>query len=229
ACDGAGACVVGPSVACPSRDCAGPMCASPCTSDADCARPTWCDTATGACTPDLPNGDPCGRAGMCLSDLCIDGVCCGELCTGTCRSCTVPGSEGECAFIPVGTDPDDECPGVLACDVDGKCESFDAGRVSLDASVPARDAAYVEPADASRPDAGPVDSTRDAGRFDPDALFLQFDASGPPPDSGPIDASLMPPARTAGACVCRAGGASRRPMAALTLLALGLLLLYRRR
>lgn len=71
------------------------------------------------------NGMPCVNTNQCLS-YCVDGVCCGNICSGTCQSCSAAkkggGVDGACRPIAAGTDPDGECsPG--ACNGAGQCSS----------------------------------------------------------------------------------------------------------
>ncbi len=55
-------------------------------------------------------GASCGGAAECLSDFCIDGVCCDTACNGACGACTVPSSVGICTSA---------C-GNFACSADSK-------------------------------------------------------------------------------------------------------------
>ncbi|GAB4202678.1 MAG: hypothetical protein OHK0013_16160 [Sandaracinaceae bacterium] len=202
ACNAAGTCEVGATTPCPSGECDGPVCRGPCLSDADCTRPTFCDA--GRCVPDLPNGEDCTRRGMCISELCVDGVCCESACAGVCESCGIPGRLGECAPYAAGTDPEGECPGMLMCDGSGKCEmdTIDAGRPGdVDAGPPPTDA----------------DVTSDAAVASPDAAVPDADAAGP--DVGSFDASAEAdaslgedsgrriPGLAGGACQCSVLGA----------------------
>jgi hypothetical protein len=70
------------------------------------------------------NGIPCTTAAECLSSYCVDGVCCGAGCTGTCMACTAAktgsGNDGGCGFIAAGIDPDGECA-PTTCDGAGSC------------------------------------------------------------------------------------------------------------
>jgi hypothetical protein len=75
----------------------------------DCTGGQVCD-GNGACVPG-PNGATCAMAAECMSNFCVDGVCCNEACGGTCRACDLNGTEGTCGFVPDGTDPDNECQG----------------------------------------------------------------------------------------------------------------------
>ena len=67
------------------------------------ANGTWGvgDTCAGGCqvgTGD-PNGSPCTAAADCLSDNCVDGVCCNTDCNGLNEACTLPGQVGTCASV----------------------------------------------------------------------------------------------------------------------------------
>ncbi len=69
-----------------------------------------CD-GKGACR--FYNGVACSQSGKCLSKFCVDGVCCGNACTGTCQACTAAkkgsGYDGVCESIEATRDPDNEC------------------------------------------------------------------------------------------------------------------------
>jgi hypothetical protein len=60
----------------------------------------------------VPLGTACTSASTCPANaFCVDGVCCGEACTGQCQACDVPGSAGTCVTIagpPAGMRP--ACP-----------------------------------------------------------------------------------------------------------------------
>ena len=47
-------------------------------------------------------------------------------CTGTCRSCALPGSAGACTAVPNGQDPLGQCADALGatCGTDGFCDGF---------------------------------------------------------------------------------------------------------
>lgn len=78
----------------------------------------------------LSNGQACSSAGQCRSNFCVDGVCCGDSCSGLCVACNVPGSLGTCVPIAAGQDPGDECQLLPAatCGLDGFCDGRGACR-----------------------------------------------------------------------------------------------------
>ena len=87
-------------------------CSTSCTSDNGCDASAHCSGNPGTCMPDSWPGGYCNNNTDCLSGFCIDHVCCATDCQGACRACNLPGKEGTCSYIPVGQDPDGECPGV---------------------------------------------------------------------------------------------------------------------
>ena len=111
---------------CTSGYCAGTTCAA-CTLDTQCPGTSFCDLATGKCTPDKSNGNPCGGDGQCVSGHCSDNLCCDQACNGTCQACSGAkkgtGVNGTCGAIILGLDPDNECPGIYACGGAGACQS----------------------------------------------------------------------------------------------------------
>lgn len=94
-----------------------------------------CDTGLGA---------KCSSDDSCMSGHCVDGVCCNESCTGECKSCNNPGSEGTCSNIPrlrpdpvytdpVFLDPAAKCDTVALCNGAGKCLKLKAKGCNVDA------------------------------------------------------------------------------------------------
>ena len=74
----------------------------------------------------LPVGEPCSDPAECVSEHCVDGVCCSDEC-GDCMTCAASGEEGTCTPIPQGENPDEVCgtasePCTGWCDGDGNCE-----------------------------------------------------------------------------------------------------------
>jgi hypothetical protein len=74
-----------------------------------------------------PNGAGCSPANAagCMSNNCVDGVCCAQTaaeCNGMCRACNVPGMFGTCNNVPTGA-PDDTCASDQACDATQHCKA----------------------------------------------------------------------------------------------------------
>jgi hypothetical protein len=81
-----------------------------------------CDGQTdeGAC----PIGTACSTGVICTSGACADGFCCTSPCSPPCMACSAAktgGTNGTCAFIPAGTDPDNECFLPQNCNGAGSC------------------------------------------------------------------------------------------------------------
>jgi hypothetical protein len=118
-CDGAGRCLTPEPIQCRPYACAASdRCASACADDSLCLSGYFCQAPE--CVPILAAGEACQRAAQCQTGLCIDGVCCQDLCDGFCRRCDIEGSRGQCADVPAGEDPDAECEGGGACG--GACD-----------------------------------------------------------------------------------------------------------
>ena len=122
----AGTCVPTTQEACGLAVCdADTGCRRSCTGDGDCIAHSFCATG-GICMPQRANGAACAAGHDCLSGYCVDGVCCDNACTGLCVSCrgseTGRQTDGACADVVDGTDPENECtPGATACGLDGFC------------------------------------------------------------------------------------------------------------
>jgi len=128
-CDGDGACVAPAAQSCAPFTCgSNAKCIVICAGDADCVAPTSCNA--GSCGK-KPIGATCGNAAECNSGFCEEGICCGTACTGTCRSCALPGSMGTCTAVPDGQDPLGQCADALAttCGTDGFCDGKGACRL----------------------------------------------------------------------------------------------------
>ena len=76
----------------------------------------------------------CTTADECGLGFCVDGVCCGSACTGTCQACNLPGSVGNCTPVPMDQDPNTECPVELnsPCGRAGGCDGAGACRLQPD-------------------------------------------------------------------------------------------------
>lgn len=121
-CDGRGACVPSFGQPCDPYMCGTTgQCRTTCNTDADCKAGSVC---TNNSCGKAPLGATCGSDDDCNSNLCQQGVCCATACTGTCRSCAVPGSLGTCTNVPAGVDPLGQCAdsGAATCGTDGTCD-----------------------------------------------------------------------------------------------------------
>jgi hypothetical protein len=90
------------------------------------------------------NGDPCQLDGDCTSQHCVENVCCGGACTGSCTSCrkTATGmDDGTCANVGAGkADPKSQCAAGPSkqcgndgfCDGSGACEKWDTTTTCAD-------------------------------------------------------------------------------------------------
>ncbi|MBW2458034.1 MAG: hypothetical protein JRI68_26250 [Deltaproteobacteria bacterium] len=96
-----------------------------CLTEQDCTEPgdqcisNWCGDPTGAV------GDPCDTPADCLNGNCPqdDKICCDFACDSPCVACTAAktcGTDGTCAPIVAGTDPDSECTSGVC--FGGSCE-----------------------------------------------------------------------------------------------------------
>jgi len=83
----------------------------------DCEPGYYC--GANACAAKKAGGASCAVSNECNSGFCTDGVCCAEACGETCKSCNLPGSIGQCAFVPSGSrDP----TGPNACGPPNRCD-----------------------------------------------------------------------------------------------------------
>ncbi|MFO0619142.1 MAG: proprotein convertase P-domain-containing protein [Polyangiaceae bacterium] len=125
-CNGMGACVDSGSMSCNGYICNGVTgtCLSSCLGDADCAAGNFC-TFTSQCIPKQADGASCSLAKQCVSNNCVDGVCCGCASCGTCQACNVAGSLGACANVPSGQADVGTCSGQNVCDGAGGCVKAD--------------------------------------------------------------------------------------------------------
>jgi hypothetical protein len=129
-CDGQGACVDSTSIGCAPYLCEGTSCAQACSSPDDCVDGYYCDGT--ACSSDKTTGQTCRVGTECESGLCSDGVCCSTPCSGLCRSCNIPGVEGQCVYFGSVEDPDGECGICRTCDGAGACSAVSQGADPLD-------------------------------------------------------------------------------------------------
>ncbi len=86
----------------------------------------------GSCEQLCELGVACERADDCTTNFCVDGICCGTACEGTCRSCQ-PGT-GVCSLAADGTDPRGQC-GDSTCNGAGACAQCTDGVKNGDESA----------------------------------------------------------------------------------------------
>lgn len=114
-----------------NNDCTLDVCTAGVPSNPDASAGTSCAMGAGTCdgsgncsTASLPLGSPCSGPGSCQSGNCVDGVCCGSACTGMCQACSAAFtgmSDGTCANIVAGQDPQNECGTNDTCNGSGSC------------------------------------------------------------------------------------------------------------
>jgi hypothetical protein len=124
-CDGTGKCAQPTPISCGNYPCQGSLCAIDCSASVPCPSGLWCDS--GNCKAKKANGASCNDDVECAGPACVEGVCCDGTCGGTCRSCRAAktgSTEGHCAPVAAGTDPDAECAAdpVSSCHNDGYCD-----------------------------------------------------------------------------------------------------------
>lgn len=112
-CDGAGACL------------------TKCQGHNDCLDAYFCEEKQGdsgvhTCKPDMGLGGDCKNEGFqaCKNNICADGVCCENTCSGTCKQCN---AQGKCEPVISAEDPD-TCSKTKQCDENGNC-LLDNGQV----------------------------------------------------------------------------------------------------
>lgn len=94
-----------------------------CTTASECPHGYYCADGT-TCRPMLALGAPCSATGVpCASGHCVDGMCCDGPCGGPCQRC----EGGRCEPYDAGSDPEEECPGLAACDADSVCATLGNG------------------------------------------------------------------------------------------------------
>ncbi len=122
-CNGAGTC--GQAVAyCDPYLCKEGACLAACQTNNDCTPDAFC-TSTGACQKKLTLGSPCTVGYECVTNFCVDGVCCDSACSGQCEACNVQPNVGSCS--PVLGDPAGARPACAGMDQDcsGACDGVD--------------------------------------------------------------------------------------------------------
>src|SRR4051794_10732142 len=82
-CDGDGVCAVATMKAC-AQGCVAGVCPAPCGPANLCQSGLYCDP-TAVCRPKKAMGLTCTTGEECSLGFCVDGVCCGSACMGTCQ------------------------------------------------------------------------------------------------------------------------------------------------
>ena len=112
---------------CEGRDPSDPDSLARCIPVTNAKDPDSCPEETSTCNSEanclLDDGQPCEAASQCFSGMCVDGICCGDLCEDQCEACDVAGLLGICS--PVTGEPHgDRTP----CDGTGtECEGTCGG------------------------------------------------------------------------------------------------------
>ncbi len=84
-----------------------------------CSDEFRCD-GRGGCRKDI--GQLCTTNGDCLSDFCVDSVCCDSACDSPCQVCNAAATKGKCSAVDRGaSDNLPTCSGKQACDGAGHC------------------------------------------------------------------------------------------------------------
>ena len=126
-CDGTGQCKPGVTLMlCVPYTCnaATGTCYEACDSAAMCQSGGSCEFSTQSCGK-AQNGQPCTKDTGCISNHCVDRVCCNSGCTGACTACNLPGRLGTCLPVDAGKpDPRALCKdqGTASCGHNGTCD-----------------------------------------------------------------------------------------------------------
>jgi len=124
-CDGSGTCQSSsPGPCAGGYTCGLTSCRASCTNNAQCVATSHCNTSSspGVCEGDHDPGNfPCLSGADCKNGFCVDGFCCNSACNFQCEACSTaktgsPNTNGTCAAVAAGTDPDNEC-----ADAAGNC------------------------------------------------------------------------------------------------------------
>ncbi len=120
-CDGKGVCLAAKPVVCDPSRCENGACVERCTSDAQCIAGKAC--VDGTCGEYGP-GRTCKLGSECLSNFCVDGVCCEDACVEKCHACNTTAARGKCVAVAAGT-PDPMCAVTAAssCGTTGRCDA----------------------------------------------------------------------------------------------------------
>jgi hypothetical protein len=134
-----GVCTPPAATPCAPYKCNGAACGNTCATNNDCQAPNTC--INGSCGK-KPPGAICARADECLSNFCVDGVCCNSACNSACQTCNRADMPGTCLPVAAGlVDPRMMCAVEPAnpCGRNGTCNGAGACAVRA-ANTPCGDA-----------------------------------------------------------------------------------------
>ncbi|MBN2496155.1 MAG: hypothetical protein JXR96_16300 [Deltaproteobacteria bacterium] len=113
-CDGQGHCADSGSHPCRPYVCLdASTCRTDCRDEGDCTAESRCEA--GVCLAYLHQGEPCAQDAECITEHCIDGLCCDSICDQPCEACDLTGAPGACTAVPDGSDLHDDCAGSGIC------------------------------------------------------------------------------------------------------------------
>ncbi len=125
-CSGTGSCLG--TTSCPAGyTCSGGICATSCTTDANCDGANGYGCFSGSCKK--KPGKSCSANGDCGAGVCgQQGVCCDKTCGGSCQTC----ASGTCTSIAAGGTPRDPtfCPATSTCGNTGACNGSGACKLA---------------------------------------------------------------------------------------------------
>ncbi len=104
--------------------------AQECNSHGECPNGFFCDNS--ACVKKKPAGAACDSAATCLSEFCVDMVCCDQVCDQACRGCNqalTAVASGSCANTALGVKRPGDCPDPVSCNGLGSCAFLSDGEL----------------------------------------------------------------------------------------------------
>jgi hypothetical protein len=146
----AGTCMSGscmkPTQACAPYFCnGGTACLHTCSDINGCANGTYCTGAGGTCVQKKTSGQGCATGDQCMTNNCVDGVCCGTASCGHCQACNLSG-DGTCTNLTPGTTPtpaafcatqdSSTCGTNGKCDGGGGCQKYADDTICSSAACP---------------------------------------------------------------------------------------------
>jgi hypothetical protein len=86
-----------------------------------CPPGQWEDDES--CVAQTELGSFCLVAASCLSERCVEGLCCSGSCAGACQACDLPGMEGTCSLLPSGAEGSPSCGEQVCSGTSGSCHT----------------------------------------------------------------------------------------------------------